>query len=131
MVFFNLLNVLPALLLQQLPSSCADLQIPLSLLFEITGGIVTAGKAHPQNDPGLFYSLAGISCIAQTLSMISGTDLSIRSYVLHKLCQSGLAIIYYQIIFMIFAPGYGITHNSQAALFQDTVTGALWVARSY
>ena len=100
MVFFNLLNILPQYLLGLLPPAFLPLRIPLCLLLEITGGIAAAGKAHPL----LILSMlqfGGCSCIAQTYAMIAETDLPILPYLLHKLCQSALAALYYRILFAL------------------------------
>ncbi len=102
MIFFNLLNVLPQLLLSAMPSLSGSCRIPVSLFMEITGGIALAGKNHPL----LILTLlpfGGLSCIAQTYSMIADTDLSILPYTFHKLCQSALALFYYTIVLRIFA----------------------------
>lgn len=100
MIFFNLLNVLPGLLLPLLPPVFAAARIPLHLLTEITGGIALAGKDAPM----LILTLlpfGGLSCIAQTCGMIAGTDLSVFPYVMHKLCQTVLTFGYYIIIFRL------------------------------
>ena len=101
MIFFNMLNILPQLFFTLLPSAYSVWQIPLCLMMEITGGIRIAGNAHPLMIL-TFLQFGGISCIAQTLGMISGTDLSIRSYTMHKLIQSTLAFFYYTMLFRIY-----------------------------
>lgn len=97
MVFFNLLFILPALMARYLPASTG-----LSRLFtgfagcflEITGGIGLLGNRAP------FFVLCvlpfgGISCIAQTYSMIKHTDLSILEYVMHKMILTAITVFYY------------------------------------
>lgn len=101
MIFFNLLNVLPQLFLSVLPPACSVCQIPIRLLMEITGGIALAGETYPLLILVLLQ-FGGFSCIAQTYSMIADTDLSILSYVLHKLCQTALAFVYYTIALRLF-----------------------------
>lgn len=100
MIFFNLLNLLPQLALTFLPSAVSALRVPVSLLMEITSGIRIAGKAHPLMIL-VFLQFGGISCIAQTLGMISGTDLPIGPYILHKLAQSALAFVYFGTLFHV------------------------------
>lgn len=100
MIFFNLLNILPQLALAFLPSAVSALHVPLCLLMEITSGIRIAGEVHPLMIL-VFLQFGGISCIAQTLGMISGTDLPIFPYILHKLMQSALAFVYYGILFSL------------------------------
>ena len=41
----------------------------------------------------------GLSCIAQTYSMIRETDLSLRCYVGHKAVQTALAFVYYTFLY--------------------------------
>lgn len=87
MILFNLLNILPHFLLPGIHAYLAP-------LLEITGGLSMLGTTLP------FYSLCilpfgGLSCIAQTNSMLSGTGLSINSYTLHKLVLTGITIFYY------------------------------------
>ncbi len=90
MILFNLLNILPHFLLP-------DLHIFLAPVLEITGGLSMLGTQLT------FYSLCllpfgGLSCIAQTNSMISGTGLSIKSYTLHKLALTAITILYYLLL---------------------------------
>lgn len=40
----------------------------------------------------------GLSCVLQTISAICDTDLSIRQYVLHKICLSIIVVLYFGII---------------------------------
>ena len=94
MILFNLLNILPHFLLP-------DIHIYLAPLLEITGGLSSLGKKLP------VYSLCllpfgGLSCIAQTNSMISGTGLSIREYTCHKLILTVITILYYFVLRSFF-----------------------------
>lgn len=87
MILFNLLMLLPGLLLQ------GGLYYAAPIL-EITGGLKLLGDKIP------FYSLlilpfGGLSCIAQTYSCISHTKLSISAYVQHKLILTAITGIYY------------------------------------
>ena len=90
MVFFNLLNIV------FVPFVHVDrtvLQI-FRCLLEITSGIDCSGQS-------LVYPIlvllpfGGLSCIAQTYSMICHTDLSVRRYVFHKTVQTALAALCY------------------------------------
>lgn len=87
MILFNILNILPHFLLPCIHGYIAP-------ILEITGGLSNLGTNLP------YYSLCllpfgGLSCIAQTNSMISGTGLSIKKYTLHKLILTGLTFLYY------------------------------------
>ena len=90
MILFNLLNILPHFILPNLHQF-------LSPILEITGGLSVLGTELP------FYSLCllpfgGLSCIAQTNSMIRGKNLSIRTYTIHKLILTGLTVLYYLLL---------------------------------
>ena len=87
MILFNLLNLLPHLLLGQPP-------VFISPLLEITGGLSLLQAALPLYSL-LALSFGGISCIAQTYSCISQTDLSITRYVLHKFVLTLLNALFY------------------------------------
>ena len=93
MIFFNLLNIIPYLL--------ADGKIiagTTSGILEITGGL----KALADNMPVIsltLLTLGGLSCLAQTYSCIAKTDLSLRSYLLHKIVLTILAGGHYVLIF--------------------------------
>lgn len=77
MIFFNLLNLLPHML-------CPHLQPFISPILEITGGLGTLGDGHIMLSL-IALSFGGLSCLAQTYSSIAGSDLSLGSYVLHRL----------------------------------------------
>lgn len=87
MVFFNLLNILPHFLF---PSSLHY----IAPLLEITGGLALL------QDQNIYYSLCvlafgGLSCIAQTFTMIADTQMSILKYLVHKLIITMLTVCYY------------------------------------
>lgn len=87
MILFNLLNIIPHFLL-------SDIHKYLSPLLEITGGLSLLNRDL------ILYSLCllqfgGMSCIAQTYTIIRYTNLSIRQYILHKIILTGLTFIYY------------------------------------
>lgn len=95
MIFFNMLNLFPALLFSGLPANIREMFLPpLSLLLEITGGIASFGKTHPFLTLTLL-PFGGASCIAQTYSMIAHTDLSVYQYVRHKLIQTAVTGLYF------------------------------------
>lgn len=90
MVFFNLLNIAFVPFRHLSPAFLCL----YNCLLEITSGI-DRGSHY------LFYSIlillpfGGFSCIAQTYSMIQHTDLSIRSYLFHKVMQTFLTVLCY------------------------------------
>ena len=87
MILFNLLNLLPHMALGR----------PLTVLapvLEITGGLKLLGDALPLYS-FLALSFGGFCCLAQTYSCIRNTDLSIRSYLFHKVVLTLLTGIYY------------------------------------
>lgn len=87
MIIFNLLNILPHFILQ-------DVHKYISPLLEITGGLnLLNGK--PTYYCLMLLSFGGLSCIAQTHSMIVGTGLSIKNYILHKAIISGITGLFY------------------------------------
>lgn len=87
MILFNLLNLLPHLLMRQTP-------IFIAPLLEITGGLSLLQAALPLYSL-LVLSFGGISCIAQTYSCIGQSDLSITHYILHKIALTLLNALFY------------------------------------
>ena len=93
MVFFNLLNIM----FIPFHHVSRDLLNLYQCILEITSGINNAGKSF-------FYPIlillpfGGFSCIAQTYSMISRTDLSLRPYICHKLIQTAITAVCYLVI---------------------------------
>lgn len=91
MIFFNLLNIIPSLLLPQRKNNF------ISCLLEITGGLQTL-----QNQAPLFalcaLSFGGFSCLAQTYSMLKESNLSIKKYFFHKLILTVFCVIYYVVL---------------------------------
>lgn len=96
MVFFNLLNIL-FVPFTHLPPFLVHLY---QCLLEITSGIAGCGDAYPRLVL-ILLPFGGFSCIAQTYSMIRGTDLSIRPYLFHKLMQTGLTAVCYLIMLFV------------------------------
>lgn len=93
MILFNLLNLLPHLLMRQTPTLIAP-------LLEITGGLNLLQAAFPLYSL-LALSFGGISCIAQTYSCIGQSDLSITHYVLHKIALTILNALFYLCWFLL------------------------------
>lgn len=100
MVFFNLLNILFLPFSSQPDSFLAAKKLSDSFLvlcnclLEITSGISRIGKE------GCYMVLillpfGGFSCMAQTYSMIKGTNLSILQYFLHKCIQTAITALIY------------------------------------
>jgi hypothetical protein len=92
MVFFNLLNIMPYLFLNG--TIAAGI---ISGMLEITGGLKTLGNNLPFVSLTL-VTFGGLSCFAQTYSCIAKTDLSLRSYICHKIILTVLAGAYYFMI---------------------------------
>ena len=95
MILFNLLNLIPDILL---PSRLTKLETLLGCVLEITSGL----SRLPRSMAFWGYVLlpfGGLSCIAQTYSMIRETDLSLGNYVLHKLIQTAAAFGFYCWVF--------------------------------
>ena len=97
MILFNLINLIPHVLVLQFPflfpMKRNILLAGFNGLLEITDGIYRLGTSV------LFFVLVllpfgGLSCIAQTYSMIRHTDLSITSYLLHKIILTLITAIY-------------------------------------
>lgn len=97
MVFFNLLNIM------MLPfSSLPELFLAFcNCALEITSGISRIGSKG-------FYMIlillpfGGLSCMAQTYSMIKDTNLSISRYFLHKCIQSIITLVIYFFLLFFF-----------------------------
>lgn len=83
MILFNLLNLVPHLLLGSPLREFAP-------LLEITGGLMMLGDSFPLYSL-LVLSFGGLSCIAQTYSCISDSDLSIAWYIRQKIVLTLLA----------------------------------------
>lgn len=93
MILYNLLNMIPHILTGH----------PLTLLsplLEITGGLTLLGDSFPLYSL-LVLSFGGASCIAQTYSCIGDSDLSIGSYILHKILLTMLNGAFYLTWFLL------------------------------
>lgn len=86
MIFFNLLNLLPGLILRQ-----SQLLAPL---LEITGGLQMLADRYPLYTL-LLLPFGGLSGIAQTAGCIRNTGLSLKKYIIHKLVLTLLTTFYY------------------------------------
>lgn len=93
MILFNLLNLLPHILLDK-PF------LPLAPLLEITGGLGLLKGKLPVYCL-ILLSFGGFSCIAQTYSCIKGTGLSICRNTLHRIVIAVLTALYYLLWFFL------------------------------
>lgn len=88
MIFFNLLNIIPAIYLPEAIRAYG------SCFLEITGGLQILQNASP------IYALCilpfgGLSCLAQTYSMIKESNLSLGNYLFHKILLTVFSVVYY------------------------------------
>ena len=104
MVLFNLLNLIPHVLCQK-SAHLAWLPAALAPVLEITGGLGMLGATKPLLSL-LVLPFGGLSCIAQTYSMIKNTGLSIRPYVLHKLALTGITALFYAGWYFLFPASF-------------------------
>ncbi len=98
MIFFNLLNLIPHIILGTPP-------IYLAPLFEITGGLKLTEGQLPLYGL-ILLPFGGLSCIAQTNSCIKGTALSVSEYTMHKIILMLLTAIYYLGWFILCPSGF-------------------------
>lgn len=89
MIIFNLLNIVPSLFLKG-----SEQRAVFSCLLEITGGLSMLQKSMPLYALCLL-TFGGLSCIAQTNSMLNGTDLSLKKYIFHKIILTVVSFVYY------------------------------------
>ena len=89
MIIFNLLNIVPTLLLKT-----GEQRAVFACILEITGGLSMLWKSMPLYTLSLL-AFGGLSCIAQTNSMLQGTDLSLKKYVFHKTILTAVSFVYY------------------------------------
>jgi sporulation integral membrane protein YlbJ len=90
MILFNIMNLIPLILL----GSNSPWLPRIAPLLEINRGLALLGASMPLYSL-LLLPFGGLSCIAQTYSMIKKCDLPISSYVYHKLFLSLLTAGYY------------------------------------
>lgn len=95
MILCNLLNLIPhaIALLCKRPFSEQTLA-GINCLLEITSGINRMGDCAPLFILSIL-PLGGLSCLAQTASILQNTDLSMKNYVFHKVIQSIITFAYY------------------------------------
>lgn len=99
MILFNLCNLIPHACSRLLHITLSEKVLAVcNCLFEITGGVSRAGKELPLAVL-LCLPMGGMSCIAQTKSMIQKTDLSLLCYLFHKAVQTLLSAGYYLFLF--------------------------------
>ena len=100
MVFFNLFNMLPRLLLQKGIFPCFSYALKIKIMyfcscfFEISNGV----NLVKNKEPWLILTMipfGGLCCMAQTYSLIKDTPLSISKYGIHKLMLTALTGGYY------------------------------------
>ena len=103
MIFFNLFNMIPRLLMQKSIFSFFSYETKIrityffSCLFEISNGV----NLVKNKEPWLVLTMipfGGLCCMAQTYSLIKDTPLSIHKYGIHKLILTIFTCIYYFII---------------------------------
>lgn len=93
MILFNLLNLPFHILLGRKPAL-------FSPVLEITGGLSMLGGSLPLYSL-LVLSFGGLSCIAQTYSCISATDLDLGGYIRHKIILTLLTGGFYLCWFLL------------------------------
>lgn len=92
MILFNLINIIPHFLLPNIHKY-------ISPFLEITGGLsLLKGSMVPYCMSLLAFG--GLSCIAQTHSMIHGTNLSIKKYIGHKCILTFISATYYYLLYL-------------------------------
>ncbi len=106
MIFFNLFNMLPRILMQKGFFSRFSyigrvrLTYFFSCFFEISNGVNLVGNKEPLLTLSML-SFGGICCMAQTYSLIKDTQLSVARYGLNKLFFLFLSGIYYLLLFRL------------------------------
>lgn len=93
MILFNLLNLPFHILIGRKPAL-------ISPTLEITGGLSMLGGGLPLYSL-LALSFGGLSCIAQTYSCISATDLDLGGYICHKVILTLLNSVFYLCWFLL------------------------------
>lgn len=98
MILFNLLNLLPHAIFQLFSISGQSLFPALiNCMLEITSGIMRLKDGAPLAAL-ILLPIGGLSCLAQTRSMIQNTDLSMGRHILHKTAQTGITAAYYLLL---------------------------------
>ena len=107
MILFNLFNLFPyalthaadtlarrGFLTEAFKNRLSALPALIAPILEITGGLGMLKDTRPLLTLVLL-PFGGLSCIAQTYSMIRHTGLSLKAYVMHKLTLTGLTLLFY------------------------------------
>lgn len=105
MILFNLFNLIPSVLSPFLGKAGANITLLLAPVLEITGGLGMMGSSNPVAAL-LMLPFGGLSCIAQTHSMIRNTSLSLHDYVNHKLILTAITACYYLGWFFLFPSSF-------------------------
>lgn len=98
MIFFNVLNLIP----QKLLWLHTQATLYIAPLLEITSGIYNLSASNKMYILCIL-PFGGLSCIAQTYTLIKNTGLSLIDYIIHKLILMVLTFIYYFITFSFFS----------------------------
>lgn len=113
MILFNLFNLVPVCLVDILLSFSNNgsqlflkaLPSLIAPILEITGGLGILGARMPLYSL-LLLPFGGLSCIAQTYSIIRRSGLSIHTYVYHKLILTGITVVYYALWSLLFPESF-------------------------
>ncbi len=114
MILFNVLNLIPecvVTLCQRIHSGgwvneyVEMIPVLIAPVLEITGGLGILGDRLPLCSLVLL-SFGGFSCIAQTNSIIRNSDLSIYSYIYHKMALTALTVLYYTVWYLFDPVGF-------------------------
>lgn len=110
MIFFNLLNLVPDVCIKLLSSQegfafLNRLPSAIAPILEITGGIGMLGDSMPILVL-LLLPFGGLSCIAQTYSIIRHSGLSIYNYIRHKLILTAITLGYYMLWHLLFRESF-------------------------
>lgn len=74
----------------------------LGIILEITSGLSNYGFLFPTALIMGLLCFGGLSCMAQTYTVINDTDLSMTKYILHKIIQSLLMILFSALFAFLF-----------------------------
>lgn len=93
MILFNLLNLIPHLLIHRTPAILAP-------LLEITGGLSMLRERFAYHSGLVIYGLlalsfGGLSCVAQTYTCVRESKLSVTAYLFHKMVLTLLSGLFY------------------------------------
>lgn len=103
MILFNLLNLAPYaifLKLKLMNNAAESFLAVFNGFLEITSGISRMGSSFPFMVL-LLLPFGGLSCIAQTYSIIKKTNLSLQKYVMHKSILTLITFLYYLLWYVV------------------------------